>query len=120
MNFIIRWIATAVAAAVAVFLIPGLYAVGSTPFIAIIAFALVLSLVNMTIKPILQFFGMPISFLTLGLFYLIINAAMVGLASSVTFALFGAGVYVASPLSAFFAAIVISIVSGLVNGMLSD
>lgn len=120
MNFVIRWIATAVACAVAVFLIPGMYPVGAQPYMAIILFALILSLLNMTVKPILQFFGAPITFLTLGFFYLVINAVVIGFSSSLSLGLFGAGIYVSSAFSAFFGAIVISIVSGLVNGLLSD
>lgn len=119
MNFISRWIATAVGAAVAVFLIPGMSAVGSEPYIGIAAFALVLSLLNMTIKPIMQFLGTPITFITLGLFSLVINAVVIGFSSTLSLSLFGVGIHVASALSAFFGAIVISIVSGIVNGVLS-
>ncbi|MCC6516382.1 MAG: phage holin family protein [Chitinophagales bacterium] len=44
--------------------------------------AIVLSLLNTFLKPIISFFSLPISCLTLGLFTLVISAAMVKLADS--------------------------------------
>lgn len=120
MNFLMRWLATAIACAAAVALLPGLHTIGGgASWVGIAAFSLVLSLINMTIKPVLQFIGAPISFLTLGLFYLIINAAMLGLASSLSLGLFDASVVIRSGLDAFIAAIVISIVSGIANNLLA-
>lgn len=43
--------------------------------------AIVLGLLNTFVKPILVFFTMPITFFTLGLFLLVINAGMVLLCS---------------------------------------
>ncbi|MGN0077640.1 MAG: phage holin family protein [Coriobacteriales bacterium] len=119
MNFIGRWIATAVAAAVAVFLVPGISVVGTgSTAVSVILFALVLALINVSIKPILQFLGMPISVITLGVFYLLINAALLFLASSITLGLFDTGIYISSWLSGVIAAIVISIVSTFVCGII--
>lgn len=119
MKFIGRWIATAVAAAAAVFLIPGIDVVGtSSTAMSVILFALVLALINASIKPILQLLGMPITIITLGIFYILINAALLFLASSITLGLFNTGIYIASWVSAVFAAIVISIVSTIVSGIL--
>ena len=108
MNFIIRWIVTAVGAAAAVLLVPGLSTVGSN------------SLVNVSIKPIAQLIGSPISVLTLGIFYLVVNALLLELAAWATNGLFGSGIMVSSFFSAFFGSIIISIVSALVNGLISD
>ena len=118
MNFIIRWIVTAVAAAAAVWLVPGIYTVGENATIAVAAFALVLSLVNISIKPIAQLIGSPISVLTLGIFYLVVNALLLELAAWASAGLFGSGVVVSSFMSALFGSIIISIVSALVNGMI--
>ena len=121
MNFLGRVIATAVATGVAVFLVPGINVVGGgSSIVSIAAFALVLSLINCSIKPILQLLGAPISILTLGLFYLIINAVLLGLAANLTIALFGAGISISSGLSAFLGAIIVSIVSGIVNGIMGN
>lgn len=118
-QFIGRWIATAVAAAAAVFLIPGIDVVGTgSTAMSVILFALVLALINASIKPILQLLGMPITIITLGIFYIVINAALLFLASSITLGLFNTGIYISSWMSAVFAAIVISIVSTVVSGIL--
>ena len=119
MQFIGRWIATAVAAAAAVLLIPGIDVVGTgSTAMSVILFALILALINASIKPILQLLGMPITIITLGLFYILINAALLFLASSITLGLFNTGIYIGSWMSAVFAAIVISIVSTVVSGIL--
>lgn len=119
MQFIGRWIATAVAAAAAVLLIPGIDVVGTgSTAMSVILFALILALINASIKPILQLLGMPITIITLGIFYILINAALLFLASSITLGLFNTGIYIGSWLSAVFAAIVIGIVSTVVSGIL--
>ncbi|MDO4502005.1 MAG: phage holin family protein [Coriobacteriia bacterium] len=121
MKFFGGVVATAVATGFATWLIPGISVVGGTSaIISIVAFALVLSLINASIKPILQLLGAPISILTLGLFYLIINAVLFGFAANITVALFGTGIYVNSAFSAFLGSIVVSIVSGIVNGIMGD
>lgn len=120
MGFIGRWIATAIAAAAAVFLIPGIDVVGSSSTaVSVILFALVLALINMSIKPVLQLLGAPISVITLGIFHLLINAALLYLASSITLGLFDSGIYISSWLSAVAASIVISIVSSIVDAIIN-
>ncbi len=49
-------------------------------FITAIVFAVVLSLLNTFIRPVLSLFALPITFLTLGLFQLVINTSVVLLA----------------------------------------
>lgn len=120
MNFIIRWIATAVAAAVAVVIVPGIYTVGGNATMALLIFSLVLSLINVSIKPIIQMLGAPISVLTLGIFYLIINALLLELAAWASTSLFSSGIVVTGFLSAFLGSIVISIVSALVNSFIGN
>ena len=121
MSFLSRWLVTAIAAAVAVFIVPGIDIVGGgAAWVSIAAFGLTLALVNAIIKPILQFLGAPISFLTLGLFYLIINTCMLYLAAGLANSLFGAGFYISGFFSAFFASIVISIVSAIANFFIGE
>lgn len=116
MGFIVRLLATAVAVAAAAWLVPGIQvAGGGEAWMAIAVFALVFSLVNIVIKPILQVLSLPITILTLGIFYLIINTLMLYLASWLAGNLFGMGLYIDSFGSAFVASIVISIVSAIVN-----
>lgn len=118
MNFIIRWIATAAGVGVAVALIPGISPVGSDGTIAIFVMALVLSFVNTSVKPIAQTLSLPITVLTLGLFYLIMNALLLEFASWLSTSVFASGVHVDGLLSAALGSIVISLVSGFVNGVL--
>lgn len=118
MSFLIRWIATAVAVGAAVWLVPGITTVGSNATVAIIVGALVLSLVNITIKPIVQLISSPISVLTLGLFYIVVNALLLELAAWASTALFGSGIAIESFGWAFIGSIIISIVSAIMNGIL--
>ncbi len=78
-------------------------------YYALIA-AVVLGLINAIIRPIIHFFTFPITILTLGLFSLVINAALIWFASS-----FLDGFTVEGFLPAIFAAIILWIVSTLTN-----
>ena len=118
MTFIIRWIVTAVATGAAVWIVPGITTVGPDSTVAVVVFALVLSLVNVSIKPIAQLLGAPFSILTLGLFYLVVNALLLELAAWASTGLFESGIAVSSFGSAFAGSIVISIVSAIVNGII--
>ena len=116
MGFVMRWLVTAIAAGVAVWLIPGINIIGGTEaWIAVALFGLVLSLTNMIIRPILEVLSAPITCLTLGLFYLVINVAVIYIAAAITNGLFGVGIVVSGFFSALFASIVISLVSAVLN-----
>lgn len=118
MNFILRWIITAIAVACAVWIVPGVGVVGMQAWVGIIIVALVLSLINMSIKPILQILSIPITILTLGLFYIVVNTVLLFLAAWLSNALFGVGFIIEGFGSGFLAAIVISIISYIVNGII--
>lgn len=118
MNFFLRWLITAVAVAVAVWLVPGVAVIGSQVWVGVLFLALILSLINMSIKPILQLLSLPISVVTLGIFYLVVNTLMLYLSVWLANALFGIGFEIATFGSAFVAALVISIVSTIMNGVL--
>ncbi len=120
MNFIIRWIVTAIAVGVAVWIVPGITTVGPNGTIAIAIGALVLSLVNVSIKPIAQMLSLPITVLTLGIFFLVVNALLLELAAWASTGLFGSGIAVDGFGSAFFGSIIISIVSALVNSFIGN
>lgn len=121
MNFLIRWLVTAIAVAAAVWLVPGIELIGGdSAWVGIVIFALVLSLVDISIKPLMQLLSLPISVLTLGIFYLVMNTAMLYLAAWLANGLFGVGFWISSFGSAFVASIVISIVSAIVNSIVGD
>lgn len=85
MRFIIRTIAAAVALWVAVQLVPGIEvgtATNSAKYWGVLLIvALIFGLVNAIVKPIVKALGCAIIVLTLGLFLLVINAAMLLLTS---------------------------------------
>lgn len=74
---LIRWILnTAALYAVALF-VPGIDFTGSFPMLFVAS--LVLGLLNAIVRPILFVLTLPITIVTLGLFILVLNAAMLGL-----------------------------------------
>ena len=118
MGFVLRWIVTAVAVAAAVWLVPGVEVSSATEsWVGVAAFALFLALLNMSIKPILQFLSLPITCLTLGIFYLVVNAFVLELASFLSRNIFHVGIAIDSLFSAILGAIVISLVSMVVGGV---
>lgn len=120
MNFIIRWLVTAVAAGVAIWIVPGITVAGGGSWGAIAAFALILALVDISVKPIMQILSLPISILTLGIFYLVVNTLMLYLAQWLANGIFDAGIAISSFGAAFLASIVISIVGAIVNALVGN
>jgi putative membrane protein len=70
--------------------------------------AVVLGLINAFVRPVALVLTLPITVVTLGLFLLVLNAGMLALASWLL-----AGFHVAGFWSAFWGAIVVSLVSGI-------
>ncbi len=121
MSFILRWIVTAIAVGAAVWLVPGIEVIGGdSAWAAIAIFALFLSLINIGIKPILQILSLPITVLTLGIFYLVVNTLLLYLAAWLSNGIFMIGFVIMSFGSAFVASIVISVVSALLNSLLGN
>jgi putative membrane protein len=79
----------------------------STPTTLIFA-ALLLGVVNAIVRPIVVLLTLPATLLTLGLFLLVVNAAMLGLVAA-----FLPGFSIAGFWPAFWAAIIVSLVSWL-------
>ena len=108
--FVIRWVATALAIGVAAQVLPGIQVDGL--WAAIVA-ALLLGLVNVTLRPILLLLTLPLTVVTLGLFALVVNGAMLVLVANVV-----KGVHVAGFGSAVLGAILISLVGSLLTWLL--
>ncbi|CAK7035798.1 MAG: hypothetical protein PEGG_01503 [Paraeggerthella hongkongensis] len=118
MNFIIRWLVTAIAVGVAVWLVPGIEIIGGNEaWVGIAIFGLMLALVNISIKPLMQVLSLPITVITLGIFYLIVNTFLLYVAAWLANGIFQVGFAIATFGSAFVASIVISIVSGIMNSL---
>ncbi len=118
MNFIIRWLVTAIAVGVAVWIVPGIELLGgSDAWVGIALFGLILSLINISIKPLMQILSLPITVITLGIFYVVVNTLMLYIAAWLANGIFQVGLVIGSFGSAFVASIVISVVSALVNSL---
>lgn len=74
MGFLVRLLLTAVAVFAGAYLIPG---VEVKNFWTAIIVAIVMGLLNLVVKPILVILTLPITILTLGLFYLVINVVII-------------------------------------------
>ena len=109
-SFLIRWLTTALGIGVAAQLLPGIQVDGLWPTIVA---ALLLGLVNATLRPILLLITLPLTVLTLGLFALIINGAMLALVASLV-----KGVHVSGFGSAILGAVIISLVGTLLTWLL--
>lgn len=106
-GFLIHWIVLAIALWVAADLVPGVR-VSSWESLAI--GALILGFVNAVVRPILTILTLPITILTLGLFYLVVNAVAFGLAAALV-----PGFSVDSAGAAIFGALVTSLVSWFIG-----
>jgi putative membrane protein len=111
-GFLLRVVIVAAGLWVASKLVPG---VSITDGWSLLWAALVLGIMNALVRPVLIIMTLPLTILTLGLFLLVINAAMLSLVAWML-----DGVTVAGFWSAFFGAIVISITGWLASSFISD
>ena len=116
MRFILNTLLTAIAVAVAAFLFPGINPYGADPWVSFIFVALFLGVVNSLVKPFITLISLPVTILTLGIFQLVVNSFMLELASWLSVNLLGAGISISGFWSAFFGAIIVSIISSLLGG----
>ena len=78
LGMLVTWLLSALALFIAAKLVPG---VEIASFRVALAAALVLGLVNALVRPLVTLLTLPLTLLTLGLFLLVVNGAMVGLAA---------------------------------------
>ena len=102
-RLILNWVLSAVAVWVVAQVVPGVSVSG--PMAALIA-ALAIGFVNATIGLLLKILTFPLSLVTFGLFWLVINALMLELAAALV-----PGFQVHGFLAAFVGAIVLSLVN---------
>jgi putative membrane protein len=112
MGLVIRLVVNAIALLLVAYLIPGVHVVGG--FGAALLAALVLGIVNAVLKPILVLLSLPLEVLTLGLFTLVINAALMYLVAKL-----GVGLSVDNFGAAFLGALVLSIVSFVLSSFIA-
>jgi putative membrane protein len=111
MRMLLNWILSALAVWIVAQLHIGISVHGAKA--ALIA-ALVIGLINATLGAILKVLTFPLTLLTLGLFWFVINALMLELASS----LLSPGFQVSGFLAAFIGAIVLSLVNLILKAVL--
>ncbi|NJN54941.1 MAG: phage holin family protein [Anaerolineae bacterium] len=116
-RFLIRLAVNAVAIWAAVLLVPGLSYEGSTASLLLVA--LVFGIVNALVRPLLLLLTCPFIILTLGLFVLVINTIMLSLTVWLS-SLFDLGLTSTGFWATFLGAIVISIVSSVINLLIKD
>lgn len=116
MEFIGSWLITSMACMAAITLVPGIQAVGGS-YAGPIMCALALALVNAIIKPIVEVLSLPLTVVTLGFFYLVVNALMLELAGSLSVGVFGSGISISSFSAAFMGSIVISLTSMVLSAV---
>jgi len=112
MSFLIRLLVNAAALWVATRIVPGVsFDSGVGPFLVV---ALLFGVINATLRPLTKILTFPLILLTLGIFALVVNGLMLWLLSSLSSSL-GLGFHVSGFWSAFFGALVVSIVSALLS-----
>lgn len=114
MNFLIRIISNALAIYVATLLVSDIYVFTKDDWqskvLTFVTISLVFTLVNMFVRPVIKFFSLPFYVLTLGGFFLIVNAIMLKITDFVT-AQVGAHLEVRTFIAAILGGIVISLVN---------
>ena len=119
MKLLLRWIISGLSIFIAAWLVPGIRVEG-TAWIVYAIMAVILGLVNASVRPILKFLTCPLIILTLGIFILVINGLMLWLASFIAIRLFEVGFYIDGFWSAFLGAIIISLVSIILNSLIKE
>lgn len=116
MKFIIKLIASTLAVMITTWLLPGVTITGesdSERFLTALMVAVAIAFLNAVLKPILAFLTLPITILTLGLFYLVLNAVIILLADKLV-----DHFHVNSFLTALFFSIILAIITSVLEKML--
>ena len=112
LRLLLKWLVSAVALIIVAYVVPGFTVSGIKA--ALIA-ALVIGLLNATIGLILKVVTFPLTLLTLGIFWFVINAVVIELASALV-----DGFEVANFWWAFVGAIVLAIVNMVLHALIPD
>jgi len=110
-GLLLHWLISTASLLIATYIIPGIQVRGlGTALIA----AIVIGLINATLGLVLKVLTFPLTLLTLGLFWFVINALMLQLASFLVPGFFVSGFW-----SAFFGAIVLSLVNMALRSLIA-
>ena len=111
MRLILNWVLSALAVWIVAHVVPGIYVSGA---VAALIAALVIGFINATLGALLKILTFPLTLITLGLFWFVINALMLELASALV-----RGFYVRNFGAAFLGAIVLSLVNLLLKWLVN-
>ncbi|MBE9127645.1 MULTISPECIES: phage holin family protein [unclassified Coleofasciculus] len=106
-HFLLTWLLSAIALGITAYLVPDFTI---TSFPAAIVAAVVMGIVNAIVRPLLVLLTLPLTFMTLGLFLLVINALSLVLVAYLT-----PDFTISGFIPAFLGSIVLSLVSGLLS-----
>jgi putative membrane protein len=109
MRLLLNWVLSALAVWIVAQVVPGIHVNGA---VAALIAALAIGFINATIGALLKIITFPLTMLTLGLFWFVINALMLELASAVV-----PGFQVHEFIAAFIGAIVLSVVNLLLKAI---
>lgn len=109
-GFLVRFLITAGALWLASAIVPGMVFLSTA---SLLWAALWLGIVNALLRPIAVILTLPLTIVTLGLFLLIVNAAMLGLVASML-----DGFQLSGFWSALFGALLVSLFSGLASNFI--
>ncbi len=112
MKLILRLLLNALAVIILSYVLPG---VGVDSYLTAIIVALVISILNIMVKPILVLLTLPITILTLGLFLLIINAIIILIAAH-----FITGFHVSSIWWAVIFSLLLSFLQSILHSILKE
>jgi putative membrane protein len=119
MKLILRWLVVSFALFVAARVVPGIdVAPNSLTLFAVMA--VVLGLVNAIVRPVLRLLSCPLILLTLGFFLLVINGFTLWIASWIAVHWLRVGFYVRGFWPAFWGALVVSVVSFVINLLIRE
>ena len=110
MRMLLNWVLSALAVWIMAQLVPGIHVNGA---VAALIAALAIGFINATLGALLKIVTFPLTVVTLGLFWLVINAVMLELASAVV-----PGFQVHGFVAAFIGAIVLSLVNLVLKAVL--
>ena len=113
MNFFTRLFLSTLAVITATYLLPGITITGDSLEVFITSFivAVIISLLNATVKPLLIILTIPITVVTFGLFLIVINAVIILIAD---------GIVHGFVVDGFWWALIFSLLMWLINSLLMD
>jgi putative membrane protein len=109
MRFLVRLVLNGLAIIIAAWLLPGIHI---TSNLSALLAGVILGFVNAIVRPVLFFLTLPLTLLTLGLFIFVLNAICFALT-----AWLGPGFSIDGFFSALVGALLVSVVSWILNGL---